>query len=117
MEGLDDDWIYLKTNRKVYFTDLSSGSYTFRVKAADSNGTWNGKEAVLIIDIQPPWWASNWAYLAYAGLALFLTWFFARAYHLRIKEKNRRKIEQLEIAKEKELYEAKMQFFTTWPMK
>ena len=112
MEGLDDDWIYLKTNRKVYFTDLSSGSYTFRVKAADSNGTWNGKEAVLIIDIQPPWWASNWAYLAYAGLALFLTWFFARAYHLRIKEKNRRKIEQLEIAKEKELYEAKMQFFT-----
>jgi signal transduction histidine kinase len=41
-----------------------------------------------------------------------MTWYFARAYHLRIKEKNRRKIEQLEIAKEKELYEAKMQFFT-----
>ena len=112
MEGLDADWTYLKTNRKVYFTDLSPGTYTFKVKTADSNGKWNVKEASLIIEILPPWWFSNWAYALYALLILFMTWYFARAYHLRLKEKNRRKIEQLEIAKEKELYEAKMQFFT-----
>jgi len=112
MEGLDADWIYLKTNRKVYFTDLSTGTYTFKVKASNSNGEWNVKEASLVIEILPPWWTSKWAYALYAGLSLLLVWYFARTYHLRLKEKNRRRIEQVEIAKEKELYEAKMQFFT-----
>jgi ligand-binding sensor domain-containing protein/signal transduction histidine kinase len=112
MEGLDADWIYLKTNRKVYFTNLSPGTYTFKVKAANSNGEWNGKETVLAIEISPPWWLSKWAYFLYVVLAVLLIVYFTRMYHLRLKEKNRRRIEQMEIAKEKELYEAKMKFFT-----
>lgn len=112
MEGLDNDWTYLKTNRKVYFTDLSPGTYTFKVKAASSNGDWNVKESSLTIEILPPWWASNWAWVLYTAAILALTYYFTNAYHQRIKEKNRRKIEQLEIAKEKELYEAKIDFFT-----
>ena len=111
MQGLDDEWIYLKTNRKVYFTNLSPGNYTFKVKAAD-NSEWNGKETSLAIEILPPWWLSKWAYLLYTVLAFLLVLYFTRMYHLRVKEKNRRKIEQMEIAKEKELYEAKMNFFT-----
>jgi ligand-binding sensor domain-containing protein/signal transduction histidine kinase len=112
MEGLGDEWTFLKTNRKVYFTDLSAGTYTFKVKAAASNGSWDTKEAVLIIEILPPWWASTRAYGLYCLMAVLLTFYIIRFYHLRVKEKNRRKIEQLEIAKEKEIYEAKMQFFT-----
>jgi ligand-binding sensor domain-containing protein/signal transduction histidine kinase len=108
MEGLDADWIYLKTNRKVYFTNLSPGTYTFKVKAANANI----KEANLAIQILPPWWLSKWAYLLYAALAVLLIVYFTRMYHLRIKEKHRRRMEQMEIAKEKELYEAKMKFFT-----
>jgi len=106
MEGLDADWIYLKTNRKVYFTNLTPGVYTFRVKAAGS------EETSLVIDILPPWWTSRWAYICYTALILLLTWYITRAYRLQLKDKERRRIEQLEIAKEKELYEAKMQFFT-----
>jgi signal transduction histidine kinase/ligand-binding sensor domain-containing protein len=106
MEGLDADWTYLKANRKVYFTNLAPGDYTFRVKAAGS------RETRLVIDILPPWWTSRWAYIGYTALILLLTWYITRAYRLRLKDKERRRIEQLEIAKEKELYEAKMQFFT-----
>jgi signal transduction histidine kinase len=112
LEGLDKDWTYLKTNRKVYFTDLTAGSYTFKVKAASANGSWEGPESTLIIEILPPWWASNLAWLIYTALALLIIAYFVRNYHHRIREKNERKIEQLEIAKEKELYEAKMEFFT-----
>src|SRR5690606_5154600 len=32
MQGVDIDWTYLKKNRKVYFTQLSPGTYTFLVK-------------------------------------------------------------------------------------
>lgn len=112
MEGLSEDWTFLKTNRKVYFTDLSAGRYTFKVKSSNSLGSWDVKEAILVIEILPPWWASKLAYALYALLVALLTFYIIRFYHLRIKEKNRRKIEQLEIAKEKEIYEAKMQFFT-----
>lgn len=112
MEGLGNDWTFLKTNRKVYFTNLSPGTYTFKVKAASGNGNWNTKEAQLNIEILPSWWQSKWAYLLYILAAFLLTIYFIRFYLLRLKEKNKRKIEHLEIVKEKELYEAKMQFFT-----
>jgi ligand-binding sensor domain-containing protein/signal transduction histidine kinase len=112
MEGLGSEWTFLKTNRKVYFTNLAPGTYRFKVKAAGSNGNWDTKETTLLIEILPPWWAGKWAFALYGLAAVLLTVYIIRFYHLRIKEKNRRKIEHLEIVKEKELYEAKMQFFT-----
>jgi len=112
MEGLDQEWTYLKTNRKVYFTDLSSGIYTFKVKAANSNSDWSEKETSLVIEILPPWWASKLAYFLYAVALLLLIYYLVSNYHQRVKEKNERRIEHLEIAKEKELYEAKIDFFT-----
>jgi ligand-binding sensor domain-containing protein/signal transduction histidine kinase len=112
MEGLDKDWIYLKTNRKVYFTELSPGTYIFKVKATNSGGTWNKTETTLTIQILPPWWASSWAYLLYLVLGLLIIYFSVRNYHNRVEARNRRKIELLETAKEKEIFEAKIEFFT-----
>lgn len=112
MNGLNKDWVYLKTNRKVYFTKLSPGTYTFQVKAANSSGLWSKQESRLVIEIMPPWWASSWAYAGYFILAVMLVYMLIRNYHQRVEERNRRKIELLEIAKEKEIYEAKMEFFT-----
>jgi ligand-binding sensor domain-containing protein/signal transduction histidine kinase len=112
MEGLEKDWTYLKTNRKVYFTDLTPGSYTFKVKAAINNEGWNGPESTLLIEILPPWWASIWAWLAYFSVAAAIIYLFVRNYHRRVNEKNRRKIELLEHEKEKEIYQAKIEFFT-----
>ncbi len=112
MEGLDKDWTYLKTNRKVYFTELSAGTYVFKVKASNSSRVWNKQETVLTIVVLPPWWAGSWAYTCYALAGLLLVYYLVHNYHRRTEEKNRRKIEQLEIAKEKEIFRAKMDFFT-----
>jgi signal transduction histidine kinase len=112
MEGLEKDWTYLKTNRKAYFTQLAAGTYTFKVKASNSSGAWNEHEATLLIQVLPPWWASPWAYALYALAALLIAFILIRNYHRRVEEKNARKIERLEIAKEKEIYEAKIGFFT-----
>ena len=112
MEGLDNDWIYLKTNRKVYFTDLSAGNYTFKVKAANSSGIWNTGETNLNIRVLPPWWFSSWAYLLYSMLGILLLFLIAHSYHKRAEEKNKRTIQLLESTKEKEIFEAKIEFFT-----
>jgi signal transduction histidine kinase/ligand-binding sensor domain-containing protein len=112
MEGLDDQWTYLKTNRKVYFTNLSPGTYTFRVNAARKPGHWNAVETTLLIKIHPPFWASTWAYLLYAVLAIVAVFYLFRNYHRRVAEKNARKIELMQHEKEKEIYQAKIDFFT-----
>jgi signal transduction histidine kinase len=112
MEGLDNDWTYLKANRKAYFTELASGTYVFEVKAANSSGVWNEQKTQLIIEIRPPWWASRWAYFFYVLAGIAIVYYLVRNYHKRIEEKNKRKIEHLEIAKEKEIFQAKIDFFT-----
>ncbi|MEO6549241.1 MAG: two-component regulator propeller domain-containing protein [Ferruginibacter sp.] len=112
MTGLDKDWIYLKTNRKVYFTELAPGTYVFKVKASNSSGNWSGKETSLTIQVLPPWWLSNWAYFFYTIAVMLIIYYFIRNYHRKTEEKNKRKIEYLEIAKEKEIFQAKIEFFT-----
>lgn len=112
MEGLDKDWTYLKANRKVYFTGLAPGTYHFMVKAANSSGLWNSQVLQLQIRILPPFWASSWAYGLYALLLVMIILYSIRSYHRRTEEKNRRKMELLEHEKEKELYQAKIEFFT-----
>jgi ligand-binding sensor domain-containing protein/signal transduction histidine kinase/DNA-binding response OmpR family regulator len=112
MEGIDKEWTYLKTNRKVYFTELAPGSYTFKVKASNSSGLWNEEATQLKIEILPPFWASSWAYLLYIMFGLLMVYYGVRSYHRHTQKKNRRKIKLLENEKEKEIYQAKIEFFT-----
>ena len=112
MNGLPNDWTYLKSNRKVFFTELSPGSYTFLVKEASDKKENNIPLTSLHIIIHPPWWLSITAKLLYLLALCLIAYFLIREYHRRIKEKNNRKLEQLEVQKNKELYEAKMDFFT-----
>jgi len=112
MEGLDRNWTYLKTNRKVYFTELAPGDYVFKVATANNDSSLNAGITTLKISIRPPFWKSSWAYLLYflSGAAIVL--YLIRNYHKRTEEKNRRKIEILEHKKEKEVYHSKIEFFT-----
>jgi signal transduction histidine kinase/ligand-binding sensor domain-containing protein len=99
MEGLDKNWTYLAANRKVYFTNLAPGKYTFRLTAA-TNGRWS-QEKQLTITITPPFWNTWWAWLVYAGVAVAIGYYIFQNYHKRSL-----------VKKEKEIYEAKFEFFT-----
>jgi ligand-binding sensor domain-containing protein/signal transduction histidine kinase len=112
MEGLDEQWTYLKTNRKAFFTKLSPGDYVFRVKAANSSGVWNEKEARLHIRVLPPFWGSTLAYLMYGCIFTGVCWYGIRRYRLNVRKRNMRNLERLEHEKEKEIYHAKIEFFT-----
>ncbi|RPD42103.1 ligand-binding sensor domain-containing protein [Chitinophaga barathri] len=112
MEGLDKEWTYLKTNRIVYFTDLKPGRYTFRVSTTDNNGKLGDHPAWLEIEIRPPYWATSWAYVLYAVIVASAAYYFIRRYHIRQTLKHKRKLEELQLKKEKELYQAKVDFLT-----
>ncbi|TRX21267.1 response regulator [Flavobacterium franklandianum] len=111
LDGSTNDWISLGKRHKVYFTGLSSGTYDFKVKALNVNGTWS-KSLPLQITILPPFWKSNLAYVFYFLILIGLSFLGFRFYHNRIKTKNMYLINELNNKKEKELYNAKIEFFT-----
>ena len=112
MEGLDKEWTHLETNRVVYFTDLKPGRYSFKVTTTDNNDKLGEHPAILEIEIQPPFWATSWAYLLYALLLVSGCYYFINRYHVRQTLKHKRKLEELQHKKEKELYQAKVDFLT-----
>lgn len=61
----DRDWISAGTQRNARYTNLDPGSYTFQVKSANSDGTWNKEGISVSFYIQPAWWTTWWAYLIY----------------------------------------------------
>jgi signal transduction histidine kinase len=112
MKGLDKSWTYLSTNRKAYFTDLSHGNYEFIVQAESNIGSWVGKERKLFIRIMPPFWKSNAAYILYVLLLVTAIYITTRLYRQYLERKNLRKLQLFELEKEKEIYQAKIEFFT-----
>ncbi|MBS1565453.1 MAG: histidine kinase, partial [Bacteroidetes bacterium] len=112
MKGLDKDWTYLNSNRMAYFTDLAPGSYTFIVQAESNVGSWTGPERRLFIKILPPFWKSTWADILYALIAGLILWLSIRYYHRYNERKNINKLRLFEHEKEKEIYQAKIEFFT-----
>lgn len=112
MEGLEKDWTHLETNRKVYYTELNPGTYTFKVKALNGNTGNYGNPAVLTIKILPPFSKTWWAYALYIIIIISFGYFIIQYFINQSKEKNKRKLERLEYDKERENYKDKIEFFT-----
>ncbi|MCX2452067.1 ATP-binding protein [Pedobacter sp. PLR] len=113
MTGLYDNWEYLKTNRKVYFTKLAPGTYVFEAKAMiNGSKEWSKNNIKLRIVVLLPFWKTSWAYALYSILFLGVVTAVILEYHKRTDLKNKRRIKLFEHQKEKEIYQARIEFFT-----
>jgi signal transduction histidine kinase len=112
MEGLSHDWTYLNTNRKAYFTDLSPGEYKFAVQAESNISLWQTPQRTVYIKIYPPFWKSTIAYMLYISLFCLAGYLLIRTYHQTLNKRNQRKLKLFQLEKEKEVYHAKIEFFT-----
>lgn len=112
LEGFDTDWLTVGESPIVTYSNLRYGDYTFRVKIANSDGIWSDNEVSLGVHILPPFYLSIWAYCVYAlliiGCSLYTVMYFKR----RSNSKHRRQMEKFEQEKEREVYHAKIDFFT-----
>ena len=52
----------------VHYTNVGGGSYTFRVRACNSNGVWNTTGVAIPVIIYPPFWQTTWFRLLLLGL-------------------------------------------------
>lgn len=104
LEGYDSSWSVPSPTPWVNYKNLPFGSYRLHVKASYSDGIW-GKESVLDISVEPPFYLSVWAWVFYA---LFLTVVIVMVVKS-IREKN---ILKGKIKFEQEFTRYKLVFFT-----
>jgi ligand-binding sensor domain-containing protein/serine phosphatase RsbU (regulator of sigma subunit) len=79
MEGFDKDWNYVGKKRYASYTNLSPGTYTFRVKASNCDGKWNEEGVSIKITILPPFWQTWWfrliVFIAIISIiAIYIKW-------------------------------------------
>ncbi len=71
LAGFSWDWAEVDgRDRSATYTNLSPGSYVFKVRAANADGVWNEQGAQVVVRVRPPWWQTWWAYTGYGLLAL-----------------------------------------------
>lgn len=104
LEGYDSSWSVPSPTPWVNYQNLPFGSYRLHVKASYSDGIW-GKESVLDISVEPPFYLSVCAWVFYA---LFLTVVIVMVVKS-IREKN---ILKGKIKFEQEFTRYKLVFFT-----
>jgi len=114
LENYDNEWTEIVADKQgaATYTGLKSGTYTFKVYAANNDKLWGDEIAELKIEVLPPWYASIYAYILYfllltAGIYLGIHYYLKissiRIAHQRKQEQQKQK---------EELDQLKFRFFT-----
>lgn len=111
LEGIDPSWSVVTDRTEAPYGNLPHGTYTFKVKAMNSEGFWS-QPLSYTFTIRPPWWQTWWAYGAY-----FVIIVGSGVYYIRWRESalkaRQRELEQTveertaEVKEEKKLVEEK----------
>ncbi|MCS7004442.1 MAG: SpoIIE family protein phosphatase [Cytophagales bacterium] len=79
LEGFDDEWIYTDAeNRFATYTNLNPGTYTFKVKASNSDDIWSTESKSVRIIIKPPYWQTWWFKLLMVILVMSMAYLIYR---------------------------------------
>lgn len=112
MENLNEKWIRAGNQTNVSYINLKPGDYVFRVKGSNNDGLWNDEGDFIQIKILPPLWRTDYAYLFYLVLTIILAYYLYKFYQRNLRRKQKQKLEDFKVEKEKEMYASKINFFT-----
>ncbi len=82
LDGFDRDWSDPIASPEAAYTNLSPGSYRFRVVASNSEGLWNSEEATVALEVIPAIW-QTWWFIGITVMACALGVFFVHRMRLR----------------------------------
>ena len=105
LEGYEKDWNPVTRYNVAAYRNVPPGTYRFRVKGCNSFGIWTENETVLNVEVVPPFWKSNLAFIIYFVIIIVAV-FFAIKIMLKIHRLN------TAVEVEKQLTEYKLRFFT-----
>lgn len=89
LDGFDKEWSAWSKKTEKDYTNLSAGTYTFKIKARNHQNN-ESPVSSYTFTINPPWYLSIWAFIAYVMAFAYLLYFVYRLQekrHIRNQEK------------------------------
>ncbi|MEO8853087.1 MAG: two-component regulator propeller domain-containing protein [Ginsengibacter sp.] len=112
LEGFNSDWLYTDgVERTATYTNLGPGKYTFKLKVLNSDGSWSSVKK-LLVDIEPPFWRTNLAYIFYILITIGIVILIRRITLERIHMKYEVAHQRREAERANSLEKLKTKFFT-----
>ena len=87
LENYDEEWSAWSYDTKVPYTNLSAGTYTFRVRAKNVYEQIS-EEGTYTFTINPPLYATWWAFILYGILAIAFIYLIVRMNANRLRKRN-----------------------------
>ncbi len=112
LEPFEGQWNYVGNQRSATYTNLSPGTYRFRVRASLTDEFSHAPEATVTLTVLAPWFRTGWAYALYALLVAGLLALIRRVIQVRERYRTELRLEHLEAEKARELDRVRSVFFT-----
>ncbi|MGN6481956.1 triple tyrosine motif-containing protein [Luteibacter sp.] len=84
LEGIEDGWQDGGAQRRVHYSNLGPGQYTFRVQASDVDGRWPSAASVVAFRILPAFYQTWWFRILCIVLGLIAIWILYQRHLARI---------------------------------
>ncbi|CAG5008468.1 hypothetical protein DYBT9275_04276 [Dyadobacter sp. CECT 9275] len=91
LEGIDKDWVKAGRLITASYTNISPGTYTFKVRSTDENGKWMTDITTMRLHVKPHWWQTWW--FITLCILLFLLFLYA-AYRNLVERKKKKTIDE-----------------------
>ena len=112
LEGFDKQWLTMDASNSINYMNLSSGSYTLKVRSQINADDKNQNNIELKIKILPPLYARWYAFLLYIILLTGITAWIFRFYQSRLLLKTSLEFERREKEHNEVVNQSKLKFFT-----
>lgn len=112
LEGFSNEWQEINANALITFTNLNPGHYTLKLRAFNKLKRDIIGETNLQIVVNPPLYKTWYAYVFYLIVAVALIILANKVYLTKIRLESNLYLEKREREKQKELNQAKLNFFT-----
>ncbi|WP_245768009.1 ligand-binding sensor domain-containing protein [Pedobacter insulae] len=99
LEGYAKQWSDWSSATQKDFTNLSSGTYVFKVRAKISEG-FTSEITVFEFVVNPPWYGSNWAIVVYLVLGIIALIAGKKIYEAKLKKDQQSILNKLQLEKE-----------------
>lgn len=112
LENYNTQWVSLKKENRIRFTNLPPGEYTLKVKYRNDVVVADNKVYLLRITVLPPWYLSPLAYSIYGVLFLLASGLVLFYIRKRIAKKQQELEGRIKEEQKEKMYESKLNFFT-----
>lgn len=102
LEGLEEEWIPIRNEHSVSYTNLKPGTYVLHVRCSNVDAN-TPSESTLKIVITPPFYWNTYSQILYIIIMCIIAYFLIKRYSKNIKKRHAAEIESLTTQKQQEI--------------